>query len=160
MTSPYWIKAQETHNFTVGNILSPFASYKGTPGAGTSDTWHNASQIWADSLMVRLGDGRYQAYMNQTLKRYMRFLWDNGNPARGYFARANLDGSNVDKTLKYVDDNALTGVAYLDAYDVTHESNQRVPTLLLRGPSQIGSCSVMYGHDIRWRLLVKDWGTA
>jgi hypothetical protein len=61
MTSPYWIKAQATHNFTVGNILSPFDSYKEKPGAGRSDTWHNASQIWADSLIVSLGDDRYHA---------------------------------------------------------------------------------------------------
>jgi uncharacterized protein YyaL (SSP411 family) len=49
---------------------------------------------------------------------WMTGLWDKSDPNGGYFAFANLNGSGSSGT-KYVDDNSLTGVAYLDAYDVS-----------------------------------------
>ena len=40
------------------------------------------------------------------------------DPNGGYFAAAQLDGSGASGT-KYVDDNSLSGMVYLEAYDVT-----------------------------------------
>jgi len=48
-------------------------------------------------------------------------LWDKSDPYGGYFAFANLDGSGSGG-IKYVDDNSLTGVIFLAAYDVTSGS--------------------------------------
>ena len=45
-------------------------------------------------------------------------MWDKANAHGGYFASANLDGSGAQGD-KYVDDNGLTGMVFLEAYDVT-----------------------------------------
>ncbi|MDB5137109.1 MAG: hypothetical protein JWP37_3712, partial [Mucilaginibacter sp.] len=50
-------------------------------------------------------------------------LIDKSDVNGGYFAFANLDGSGGSGT-KYVDDDSLTGMAYLAAYDVTTGTTQ------------------------------------
>lgn len=48
----------------------------------------------------------------------MENMWDKNSNIGGYFAAANLDGTGAAGD-KYIDDNALTGMVYLEAYDVT-----------------------------------------
>jgi uncharacterized protein YyaL (SSP411 family) len=67
--------------------------------------------------MAGLGDASYLPYMNNTFS-WLQNLIDKSDTSGGYFASAGLDGSGG-SGLKYVDDNSLTGVAYLAAYDVT-----------------------------------------
>src|SRR4051812_1979089 len=63
----YWDLAQQTHNFVVGNLLSPWSSYAwNVADKSGTDEWHDASQIDADATMVRYGDTRYVDYMNNT----------------------------------------------------------------------------------------------
>ena len=117
--SVYLTNAKQTHSFIVANLLTPYQSYRvnTTTNANSCFEWYNASQIYADAAMVGLGDSTYLPYMNNTFK-WMEHLWDPLDPNGGYFAFANPDGSGSSGT-KYVDDNSLTGMVYLDAYDVT-----------------------------------------
>lgn len=107
--------ANETHTFVVKTLLTPVGSYRTTPGADRTDEWHCASQLAADVSMLALGDASYQPYVDRT-SAFMDALWDRTSPAGGYFATASASGASVDRTTKYVDDNALAGVTWLDAW--------------------------------------------
>jgi hypothetical protein len=118
-SSAYYLKAQETHNFVYGNLLTTYNSYKvnTTTQTTTAYEWYNVSQIYADAAMVKIGNTAYAPYMNNAFA-WMNNMWDGTSPTGGYFAAANVNGSGAAGD-KYTDDNALSGVAYLDAYDVT-----------------------------------------
>ena len=122
--SVYLTNAKATHDFIIGNYLTTYGCYRvnTTNSANTSYEWYNVSQIYADAAMVRLGDSTYLPYMNKTFS-WMNNLLDKADPNGGYFAAANLDGSGA-SGIKYVDDNSLTGMAYLEAYDVTSGTTQ------------------------------------
>lgn len=121
--SVYWTDAQQTHNFVVGNILTTYNSYKADSAKPTTAyEWYNASQIYADAEMVLSGDSRYTSYMNNSYS-WMNNMWDNGNPNGGYFSAANVNGTGAGGD-KYVDDNSLSGVTYLDCYNVTTGTTQ------------------------------------
>lgn len=124
VTSPYWQKAQETHNFVYGNILTSYNSYRvnTTTQTTTAYEWYNASQIYADAAMVQAGDAAYLPYMNNA-SAWMSNMWDGTDPTGGYFAAANINGTGAGGD-KYTDDNALSGIVYLDAYNVTTGSTQ------------------------------------
>ncbi|MBP3964634.1 glycoside hydrolase family 76 protein [Paenibacillus lignilyticus] len=115
--SAYWTLAQETHNFTAGNLLTSSNSYRTEIGDNATTQWYNASQIYADAAMLEQGDSRYLSYMNNTYS-FMGNMWDLTSPIGGYFALSNLDGTGAGGD-KYVDDASLAGAAYLDAYEVT-----------------------------------------
>lgn len=117
--SVYWDRANETHNFVVGNLLTQYSSYRAntTVNANNAWQWYQISQILADAEMVRQGDSRYEPYMNNTYS-WMGNMWDGASSTGGYFASANLNGSGASGD-KYIDDNALAGVTYLECYNVT-----------------------------------------
>jgi uncharacterized protein YyaL (SSP411 family) len=117
--SQYLTKARETHSFITANLLTSYNSYRvnTTTDANSVFEWYSISQIYADAAMVGIGDSTYLPYMNKTFK-WMNNMWDKTDPNGGYFAFAHLDGSASGGT-KYVDDNSLTGMVYLEAYDVT-----------------------------------------
>jgi hypothetical protein len=112
-----WAKAQATHNFVVGNLLTPYNSYRINPGSNTAYEWYCVSQIYADAAMVVVGDSRYALYMNNSYT-WMNNMWDGNNPVGGYFSAANINGTGKGGG-KYVDDNALAGNVYLDCYAVS-----------------------------------------
>jgi hypothetical protein len=122
--SVYWNRANQTHDFVVGNLLTPFNSYRAntTTHVNNAWEWYQISQILADAEMIRQGDLRYASYMNNTYS-WMGNMWHNASPIGGYFASANLDGSGAAGD-KYIDDNALTGVIYLECYNVTTGTQQ------------------------------------
>lgn len=117
--SVYLTRAKKTHDFIVANLLTPYNSYRvnTTTNTGSAFEWYNASQIYADAAMVALGDSTYLPSMRKSFL-WMDHLWDKADPNGGYFAFGQLDGSGSTGT-KYVDDNALTGVVFLTAYDVS-----------------------------------------
>jgi uncharacterized protein YyaL (SSP411 family) len=123
-SSAYYIKAQETHNFVYGNLLTTYNSYKVNTTTQTTIAyeWYNVSQIYADAAMVKIGNTAYAPYMNNAFA-WMNNMWDGTSPTGGYFAAANVNGSGAAGD-KYTDDNALSSVAYLDAYDVTTGTTQ------------------------------------
>ena len=118
-TVNYLQLAQETHTFTVNNLLTGSYSYRAntTTHSNNCYEWYNVSQIYADAAMVGAGQTKHLAYMNNTFK-FMENMWDKKDLRGGYFASVNLDGSGAGGD-KYVDDNALSGMVYLEAYDVT-----------------------------------------
>ncbi len=111
--------ARETHGFITGNLLTQYGSYRAntTTRANTAYEWYTISQIYADAAMIAAGDSTYHTYMNRTFA-WMDNMWDHSSAIGGYFAACNLDGTGAGGD-KYVDDNSLTGMVYLDAYDVT-----------------------------------------
>lgn len=117
--SAYLVNARECHKFTTQFLLTSYNSYRVNTTSNTNSAfeWYNASQIYADAAMVGIGDSTYLPFMNNTFK-WMDNLWDKSDPHGGYYAAAALDGSGAGGT-KYVDDNSLTGMVYLEAYDVT-----------------------------------------
>jgi uncharacterized protein YyaL (SSP411 family) len=122
--SAYWLKAQQTHNFVVGNLKTTYNSYRVNTTTQTTQAyeWYNISQIYADAAMVKAGDAAYLPYMNNTYT-WMNNMWDFSSANGGYFAGANVNGTGAGGD-KYTDDNALTGVAYLDAYAATTGTTQ------------------------------------
>ncbi|RYE20951.1 MAG: hypothetical protein EOP51_16725 [Sphingobacteriales bacterium] len=118
-TIDYLKLAKETHSFTVGNLLTQYSSYRSntTSGANQISEWYQVSQMYADAAMIQAGQANYLSYMNNTFI-WMENLWDKNNPSGGYFAACNLNGSGAGGD-KYVDDNGLTGMVYLEAYDIT-----------------------------------------
>jgi len=115
----YMKLAKETHSFITGNFLTSFGSYRANTSNHSQNAyeWYITSQIYADAAMVGAGEASFLASMNKTA-RWMENMWDKSSPAGGYFAAANLDGSGAAGD-KYIDDNSLTGMVYLEAYDVT-----------------------------------------
>ena len=62
-------------------------------------------------------ESRYLPYVTNTYV-WMNTLWDNASTNGGYFAGSFIDGTGK-STDKYVDENSLSGNAYLDCYAVT-----------------------------------------
>lgn len=122
--SVYLTNAEATHTFVINNYLTPYGSYRvnTTTNTNTAFEWYNASQLYADAEMLGLGNASYLPLMNKTFA-WLNKLIDKSDVNGGYFAFANLDGSGGSGT-KYVDDDSLTGVAYLAAYDVTTGATQ------------------------------------
>ena len=122
VVSAYLTKAEQTHDFIAANLLTSYGGCKAntTTEAGTAYEWYNASQIYADAAMVAAGQASYATTMNNNF-RWMAGLWDKNDPNGGYFAFANPDGTGSSGT-KYVDDNSLTGVVYMEAYDVSTDA--------------------------------------
>lgn len=117
--SKYLTQAKETNAYIRSTLLTPFGNYKisNETTLNTAYEWYNASQIYADAAMVAVGEESYRASMDKTIT-WMSNMWDKNDPNGGYFAAANLDGSGAGGD-KYVDDNGLTGMIYLEAYDIT-----------------------------------------
>jgi uncharacterized protein YyaL (SSP411 family) len=122
--STYLTNARTTHDFINTNYLTSYGSYRvnTTTNVNSAFEWYNASQLYADAAMVQLGDSTYLSSMNKTFG-WLNNLIDKTDANGGYFAFAGLDGSGGSGA-KYVDDNALTGVAYLEAYDITTGATQ------------------------------------
>jgi uncharacterized protein YyaL (SSP411 family) len=111
--------AKETHDFIAGNLLTQYGSYRAntTSHSNNAYEWYTVSQIYADAVMVGAGEASYLPFMNKTFQ-WMENMWDKSDPKGGYFAQSNLDGSGAAGD-KFVDDNGLTGMVFLEAYDLT-----------------------------------------
>lgn len=123
-TSAYLTNAKNTHSFIASYYLTGYGSYRVNTTTNTTGAfeWYNASQLYADAAMVAAGDASYTQYMNNAFQ-WLQNLWDKNDSNGGYFAAAALDGSGA-AGAKYVDDNSLTGMAFLAAYDVTTGTTQ------------------------------------
>lgn len=118
-TISYLQLARETNSFITGNLLTQYGSYRAntTSRVNNAYEWYVASQIYADAAMIAAGDTTYRNAMNRTFY-WMENMWDHSSSFGGYFAACNLDGTGAGGD-KYVDDNGLTGMVLLDAYDVS-----------------------------------------
>jgi len=118
-TTSYLELAKQTRSFISSNLLTSNFSYRAntTSHANSCYEWYNVSQIYADAALVAAGDATALPYMNKTFA-FMENFWDKADLRGGYFAAVNLDGSGAAGD-KYVDDNGLTGMVYLEAYEIT-----------------------------------------
>ncbi|PWS30468.1 glycoside hydrolase family 76 protein [Pedobacter paludis] len=149
--------AKETHNFTVNNLLTGSYSYRAntTSKAANCFEWYNVSQIYADAAMVAAGESGYLVYMNNTFK-FMENMWDKKDLRGGYFASVNLDGSGAGGD-KYVDDNALSGMVYLEAYEVTTGADKQAYLAKAKACADwlinSGLWDNVYGGGFYWNTL-------
>jgi uncharacterized protein YyaL (SSP411 family) len=118
-TTSYLDLAKQTRSFVTNNFLTSNFSYRAntTTNANSCFEWYNVSQIYADAALVAAGDATALPYMNKTF-RFMEGFWDKADLRGGYFASVNLNGTGAGGD-KFVDDNGLTGMVYLEAYDIT-----------------------------------------
>jgi uncharacterized protein YyaL (SSP411 family) len=122
--SAYLTQAKAIHGLISNYYLTANGSYRVNLTTNTTEAfeWYNASQLYADAAMVKIGETSYLPYMNNTFT-WLQKLIDKNDSNGGYFAAASLDGSGASGT-KYVDDNSLTGIAFLEAYDVASGATQ------------------------------------
>jgi len=149
--------AKDTHNFTVNNLLTGSYSYRAntTSKAANCFEWYNVSQIYADAAMVAAGESGYLVYMNNTFK-FMENMWDKKDLRGGYFASVNVDGSGAGGD-KYVDDNALSGMVYLEAYEVTTGADKQAYLAKAKACADwlinSGLWDNVYGGGFYWNTL-------
>lgn len=117
VTVSYLDLAKKTHDFIAGNLSTQYGSYRvnTTTNLTQAYEWYNVSQVYADAAMVEAGDASYLASMNKTFT-WMENMWD--KTSGGYYAACNIDGTGAGGD-KYVDDNGLTGMVFLEAHDIT-----------------------------------------
>ncbi|QXV65600.1 hypothetical protein INP83_00415 [Mucilaginibacter sp. 21P] len=120
----YLSLAKETRNFISNNLLTSNFSYRAntTTHANNCYEWYNVSQIYADAALIAAGDASQATYMNRTFQ-FMENFWDKTDLRGGYFASVNLNGTGAAGD-KFVDDNGLTGMVYLEAYEVTSDADK------------------------------------
>jgi hypothetical protein len=101
-------------------------SFAREPGASISDHWYVSSQMIADTALARVAEGRSDQLACSVTRsfRYLEQLWI-GDPAGGYAPRSDLDGRNPTTRDVYADDNALAGIAMLDAADFVSDGALR-----------------------------------
>jgi predicted alpha-1,6-mannanase (GH76 family) len=114
--SIYWQLAQTTRQFTTDRLLTRWASYRRNPDETVTAAWHDASQILADAALLPDDDRAYDALL--ATFRFTKSFSASRNPITGYCPTANLDGTHLDTAVQYVDDNMLTGNAYMEAAQV------------------------------------------
>ncbi|RDC55944.1 hypothetical protein DU508_13875 [Pedobacter chinensis] len=152
--------AQETHTFTINNLLTSSYSYRAntTTHSNNCYEWYNVSQIYADAAMVSVGQTKHLAYMNNTFK-FMENMWDKNDLRGGYFASVNLDGTGAGGD-KYVDDNALSGMVYLEAYEVTTGADKQAYLAKAKACGDwLINCGLwdnVYGGGFYWNTLKPD----
>jgi len=96
-----------------------------------ADQWYVASQLWADAVLLRVAaqgnsDGEplvaswdaqdSQCYLDKGFV-FLDRLWDYSSA--GYFPRADPVGADVDRGVRFTDDNLIAGLALLDAARAT-----------------------------------------
>lgn len=127
----------ERLTFPIGADLcgaGPHLGYRRVVGSELSDAWYDASQMLADAAMARLG----QTSRTCALRKTVRFLGLVARPrAAGYYPRADVDGANVTTRDTYSDDNALIGLALLEARESLTDQQSRGE--LLRGAASAAS---------------------
>jgi hypothetical protein len=85
-------------------------------GAPIADHWYVSSQLMASVALARATTGP-TTHLDCTIERsfnYLEQLWQADQPG-GYAPRSDLDGRNPTTSDIYADDNAIAGVAMLDA---------------------------------------------
>ena len=106
---------------------APYLTYRrDTANVAISDHWYVALQLRADAALVHLGEDGFRCQVDKTVA-WMERLWD---PAHAGFApRADLDGTNPTLQDVYADDNALIGLAFVDAARATADPSVRARAL-------------------------------
>lgn len=106
---------------------APYVTYRrDTQNVAVSDHWYVALQVRADAALIRLGEERFLCQVDKAIV-WMDRLWD---PVQGGYApRADLDGRNPTVSDIYADDNAVIGLAFLEAARVLPDPTARAQAL-------------------------------
>jgi uncharacterized protein YyaL (SSP411 family) len=133
----YAERALRTQRYVAGSLASPaggrscadapFMGYSREAGSELSDAWYDASQIMADAAMIRLGQSSQSCMVAKTV--FFLDLLVRPEPERGYYPRANVDGTTVTTRDTFADDNALIGLAFLDARAASRDEVWRASLL-------------------------------
>ena len=106
---------------------APYVTYRrDNLNVTISDHWYVALQVRADAALVRLGREQFRCQVDKAVA-WMERLWDPDHA--GYAPRADLDGSNPTLRDVYADDNAIIGLALLEAARVTADPAVRARAL-------------------------------
>lgn len=104
-----------------------FVGYRREPGSNLSDAWYDASQIMADAAMLRLGQRGRACFIHKTVA-FLDFV-ARPEPAGGFYPRADIDGLNPTTVDTYADDNAMLGLAFLEARATSADQRWRAALL-------------------------------
>jgi hypothetical protein len=126
--APMVATAEQIEQFSWGNLAVAYptgdcetashVAYARERGATIADHWYVSSQIMASVDLARATVGS-TSHLDCTIERsfnYLELLWQTAPPG-GYAPRSDLDGSNPTTVDIYADDNAIAGVAMLEAAD-------------------------------------------
>lgn len=113
-----------------------FIGYQRELGSRLSDAWYDASQIMADAAMVRLGQRPRTCFLHKTVA-FLDLVARPESQAGGFYPRADVDGRNPTTVDTYADDNALIGLAFLEARAISADPAWRA-ALLQRAASAAG----------------------
>jgi hypothetical protein len=97
-------------------------AYARERGATIADHWYVSSQMMASVDLARATVGS-TSHLDCTIERsfnYLELLWQTAPPG-GYAPRSDLDGRNPTTVDIYADDNAIAGVAMLEAADYVND---------------------------------------
>jgi uncharacterized protein YyaL (SSP411 family) len=128
-------RAVETRRFTAANFERPVGGpgcqlterlrfSRGGDEPQWTDTWHSSQQIRADLAVASVSQTRDRCWINREIAA-LDMLWDAVAPNGGFFARATWDGDVGLRPDKYVDDNALAGLALAEAALDSPSRNKR-----------------------------------
>jgi hypothetical protein len=120
----YLARARATQAYTARHLAyyggargidgAPWVAYRRSSAEPEySDSWYDFSQLLADAALVACGLGQYAPYVDKAF-RHLERHWDAAEG--GYFGRGGIRGDWVGGPDKYVDDNALAGLALLAAH--------------------------------------------
>ena len=132
-------RAVETRRFTAANFERPVGGpdceqierlgfSRGGDQPQWSDTWHSAWQIRADVAVASVSQTHDRCPINRATAA-LDLLWDGVTPGGGFFGRATWNGDLVLRPDKYVDDNALAGLALAEAARDSPGRNRRAALL-------------------------------
>lgn len=105
-------------------------AYAREPGAPIADHWYVSSQIMADVALAHVAES-VSAHLRCSVHQsfvYLERLWVT-TPPGGYAPRSDLDGNNPTTVDIYADDNAIAGIAMLEAAGATSDPALRARML-------------------------------
>ena len=145
-------RARETRAFTERELQhlsggtdcprAVFVSYaRSTSEPGISDQWYQASQIWADLALAPREEPLARCWVLRGFTFLDRF-WDREDQVGGFYAGADLEGERPNRTTKFVDDNSLAGLVWMEA---ALRAPQRLERELLLGRARETADFLMFG---------------
>jgi hypothetical protein len=133
----YLDAARRTRDFSLRQLAFPVGgtacesasalSYARAVGSKLSDQWYLAIQLQADASFIPLADFSVTCDMTKLVD----FMVGLQRPDNGFYPRADVDGRNTTTRDTYADDNAVIGLAFLEAREATTDVSQRDRLLVL-----------------------------
>jgi uncharacterized protein YyaL (SSP411 family) len=130
-------RALQTQRYTLDHLANlprlercgwvAWLGYERNDGSPLSDAWYNATQLMADAALARLGQ-RSHACVQRKAAAFLELVRAPVPPG-GFWPRADVDGRNLSSADLYADDNALIGLALLEARAASDDRTWRARLL-------------------------------